>query len=182
MGAVWWVLGFVCAALVIGAVTLVVYLSVKESRARQHVLENGEPTVGWVVQANTALFEKGNMDYPALVLISPDPETADDEEFMTGLAERIMDLKGEEGDDEDEEFVSGLVTDERYREGKRDKLPKSFTGGRKVYLAHIWVVRDHLPRGKIDRSYVHCSVVWDEPGTMIVTRPHRKKGRRRDEE
>jgi hypothetical protein len=174
---IWWVLGFVCAGLVAVAVAVVVYFAIREGQARKHVADHGEATVGWLVQANSNLFEDGNLDYPALVLISPDPDVADDEPFMTRLAERIMGLKGADCDDDDEAFVSGLVTDETYREGRRDKLPKSLTKGKAVYLGHIWVCRDHLPGKKLTQPFVPCTVIWDEPGSLICTRPHRRKAK-----
>jgi hypothetical protein len=178
----WWLIGgLLCGGLAVAAVVGLILLGRIDTRNRQRTLEKGEPTVGWIIQANNNLFEEGHMDYPALVLISPDEETANDEEFMTDLAGRIMELKGERGGDEDEEFVSGLVTDERYREGKRDRLPKSFAGRRKVYAAHAMIYREDLPGGKLDRPSVRLSVIWDEPGSLISTRPHRRK-ERRDEE
>ena len=67
--------------------------------------------------------------------------------------------------DEDEAFVAELMADETYVEGKRDKLPKGFAGGRTVYLAHIFVYRDHLP-GDIRRpigtqkSDGFANIIW----------------------
>jgi hypothetical protein len=110
--------------------------------------------------------------YPAFVLLSPDRETASDEEFMTDLAEQIMELKGEDCDDADEQLVSELVTDEKYRAGKRDKPPRSFTEGREVYVAHIIIFREHLPEQKLTEPFVHCQVDWEEPGTLVVSIPH----------
>src|SRR5262249_27826616 len=145
----------------------------------------GEPTIGWLVQANSDLFEEGLMDLPALVLISPDEEVANDEAFMTDLADRIMELKGtdpDDCDDEDEAFVAELMADETYVEGKRARLPQRFARGRKVYLVHIFVYRDHLPGGRIRQRRIRCAVIWDDPKSLICTRPSARRRRRRDED
>lgn len=178
----WWILGSICGVLTLLAIVGIVILAIRDSKRKNYVLENGDHTTAWLVQANNKLFQDGIMDLPALVLISPDEATAADEEFMTDLAERIMELKDTDPDDDDEAFVAKLVTDETYVEGKRDKLPRSFTDGRKVYLAHIYVYRDHLPLKKIGKRKIACAVIWDEPGTMICTRPVKPKRRDDDED
>jgi hypothetical protein len=174
MGTLWWVLGLTCSGLVLAAIATVAYLWVLESRRRKRVLAEGQPTFGWLVQANQKLFEPGVIDLPALVLISPDERTLRDETFLNELAERIFDLKGTPPDEcasKDEAFVAELMMDETYVEGKRDKLPKSFTQGRPVYLAHIFVYRDDLPGKRIGRRRIACSVIWDDDKSMICTRP-----------
>ncbi len=177
---------WVCIGLTVVAVVVIVIANLSEKKAYEYTVRHGEPALGWIVQANNALFESGVLDQPALILVSPDEDTANDEEFMTELAEEIMDLKGVDCDDDDEEFVSGLVTNEAYVQGKRDKLPKAFAGRPNVYLAHVYIYRDHLPKKRLSQKYVNCLIVWDEPGTMICTRPWkgRKKSKpsRRDED
>lgn len=171
-------------ALTVVGIAVIVWANVAQNKARDYTLQNGEPSIGWLVQANNNLFEAGNLDYPALVLISPDPKSAEDEEYMTELAEDIMAIKGVDCDDDDEEFVSGLVTDETYIEGKRTKLPKAFADRPNIYLCHIYIFRDHLPKKRLTQNYVCCSIIWDEPKTLICSRPwkSRKKSKRRDDD
>jgi|GEM_PF-3003629 len=175
-------------ALVIGAIVVVVVilgiiLTIKLNRRRKHVLDAGEHTWGWLVQANNDLFKKGDMDLPALIIISPDEETNDDEEFMTELADDIMTLKGEdpeELDDSGEAKVAKLMADETYIEGRRDKLPKSFTDGKTVYLVHFYVFRDDLPGKKLGQDpRVPVAIIWDEDDTLVCTRPTKKKKKKR---
>lgn len=182
MTLLWIILGLGCVGLVLALIAFVVYANIHERRGIAYVKEHGSRTLGWIVQANDNLFQEGQMpSYPALVLISPDKDTAADEEFMTDLAQEIMELKGEECEDEEEQAVSNLVTDERYREGKRDRLPDSFTDGREVYLAHIIIFREHLPKRRLTEPCVHCQVVWDKPGTLVITiPPPQKPSRKRD--
>ncbi|MDY3555802.1 hypothetical protein R5W24_004948 [Gemmata sp. JC717] len=178
--------GWVCVALTVAAVAFVVYANVVDRKRRARTLEQGDQTHGWLVQANSALFEDGHMDLPALVVISPDPDTNDDEEFMTDLAARIMDLKSETGRvigrTKAERAVSKLMSDETYIEGRRDRLPDEFTDGREVYLAHIFIYRDHLPLKRLEDRQVLCAVVWDDDAAMICTRPMPRKRRRRDDD
>jgi hypothetical protein len=172
--AVWWVLGFSCGGLTLAAVLAIVWFAIADSQKKRRTLEQGEHTIGWLVQANTRLFEAGILDDPALVLISPDKSTAEDKEFMLDLADRIMELKGmdpEELDDDDEAFVAELMADEAYIEGRRDKLPKSLTGGRKICVAHIYIYRHDLPNKLLKGRRVPCAIIWDEPQSLICTRP-----------
>ncbi|MDB5309505.1 MAG: hypothetical protein JWO38_3707 [Gemmataceae bacterium] len=181
MDNIWWIVGFGCGGLVLLAVAGVVYLAILDSRKKKRALDEGESTTGWLVQANSKLFEDGMMDLPALVLISPDPGTAKDEDLMTDLAERIMELKGADPDDcatDAEAKIAGWMSDETYVEGRRDELPRSLTGGKEVYLAHIFVYRDHLPEKRIEGPKIPCVVIWNDPKSLICTRPLTRQERR----
>jgi hypothetical protein len=180
-------------AIVIGVIMVIalifgIILNMRLNKRRDRVLEEGEQTHGWLVQANNELFAKGDTDLPALVIISPDPETNDDEEYMTELADDIMTLKGEDPDDcdtEGEAKVAKLMADETYIEGRRDKLPKSFTDGKTVYLVHFYVFREHLPSKKLgDSPKVACAIIWDDEESLVCTRPQNKqrKKKRRDDD
>lgn len=177
------IVAIVIVSLVIVLAIIGVIVTIKLNKRRDRVLNEGELTHGWLVQANNALFEKGDTDLPALIIISPDPDTNDDEEFMCELADDIMDLKGTDPDDAEtdgEAKIVELMADETYIEGKRDKLPKSFTDGKKVYLVHIYVFRDHLPGKRLGGSRrVPCAIIWDEDDSLVCTRPRNKKDRRR---
>jgi hypothetical protein len=173
MAWLWWTLGIVGVLLAL-LVILGLILSYFESKQKRRVLTEGEHTTGWLVQANNSLFEPGTLDLPAMVVISPDPETARDKDFMTELAERIFNLKGHDPDecgDKEDAFVAALMADERYIQGKKDRLPKRFAEGRTVYLAHIMIFRDDLPGKKLSGRRVPCAVVWDDDKQPIVSRP-----------
>ncbi len=164
--------GWILVGLGVAFVILVVIFTIKEGKKKRYALENGAQTHGWLVQANNALFEDGLMDNPGLVIISPDKKTNDDRDFMSDLADQIMELKTEEGDTKAERKVSRLMADETYVEGKRDKLPEELTKGKTVFLVHIMIYRDHLPGKKLRHRKVYCAIVWDEPSTMVCTRPY----------
>ena len=179
---VWWIIGGV---VVVGVIVVIAVFAVKDARDRRRTLAEGDHVTGWLVQANTALFEEGVMDNAALCVISPDPDTAADEDFMVDLADRIMELKGfgpDDTDDDDEAEVAELMASEAYKPGRRDRLPKGFTKGKRVYLAHLFVYRDDLPKKRLTGRRLHVAVIWDEPDTLICTRPAPKKKRRRDDD
>jgi hypothetical protein len=185
MSGLWWALGLGCGGLLVLGVIVVAYFNIRDRKNRERAIAEGEHTVGWLVQANANLFQEGVMDLPALVLLSRDKETVKDEAFMTELADRIMALKGvdpSECGDKDEACVAELMSDETYIEGKRDLLPRRFANGRQVYLAHIVIYRDHLPKKRITSNRIPCTILWDEPKSMICTRPVTRKVRRRDEQ
>jgi hypothetical protein len=185
MGWIWWVLGLSCGGLVLLALAGLVYLVIRDHQIAKRVIAEGEHTTGWLVQANVKLFQNGIVDLPALVLLSPDKAVANDKELLTDLAERIMELKGTDPadcDDKDDAFVSELMRDEKYIEGKRDLLPKGFAQGRVVYLAHLYVYRDHLPGKRVTGHQLPCAVVWDDLKLPICTRPPTQGDRRREEE
>ena len=64
------------------------------------------------------------------------------------------------------------------------KLPAKFADGREVYLVHIMIYRDDLPEKKLTSRRVPCAIIWDEPDTLVCTRPakNRKRRARRDED
>jgi len=178
-------IGLGVGALVLIVLAYGVFIAIRDAKMKNRLIEEGDHTIGWLVQANSNLYEEGILDYPALVLISPDKETANDEEFMTGLAERVGELKGtrpDDCDDKDDAIVAKLMWDETYLKGRRDKLPKRFANGRKVYLAHIFVYREHLPKKRIEGARIPCALFWDDPKSLIVTRPAPTKKRRRKSE
>ena len=170
----------------LAAVILGIILNKRLNKRRDRILEEGDKTHGWLVQANDELFKKDDgEDHPALIVISPDEETNNDEEFLTELIEAITDLKGEdpeECDDKGEAKVARLMADETYIEGRRDKLPKSFTKGKEVYLVHIYVFRAHLPGKRLGlKPKLPCAIIWDDAKSMVCTRPLSKKERRKPE-
>ena len=66
-----WVLGVLA---VVGFVLLIVVLSIRDAKRKRRTLEEGEPVTGWLVQANSNLFTAGQVDYPAVCLLTPDAD------------------------------------------------------------------------------------------------------------
>jgi hypothetical protein len=171
---VWWLVGSVCGGVVLLAVCAVVGLMIVDSRKKNRVIREGDHTFAWLVYAKENLFRAGLLDDSALVLISPEGLTANDERRMADLADCVVMLRGrpaDECDSRDKATVAELLRDETYVEGKRDRLPELFAYGREVYLAHLFVYRDHLPTQRITSPRIACAILWHEPNSLICTRP-----------
>ena len=116
------IIAIAIGVVMVAAVILGIILNKRLNKRRDRILEEGDKTHGWLVQANDELFKKDDgEDHPALIVISPDEETNNDEEFLTELIEAITDLKGsdpEECDDKGEAKVAKLMADETYIEGQ----------------------------------------------------------------
>ncbi len=172
--------GWLCIGLTVAAVSFIVFLNVLTVRQKNYTVACGEATHGWLVHAHTNIFSEGNMNEAGLVVVSPDSKTNNDEKFMSDLAERIMALKGEDGDTKSEQIVAELMEDETYISGHWSELPAEFTDGKRVFLVHIMIFRDHLPETKLVERKVPCAIVWDEPGKMVCSRPVKSSKRRRN--
>ncbi len=180
----WW-LGGICGAFVLLIVVALGYFMVTDSSKRRRTVRDGQHVTAWIVQANMRLYQDSILDDPALVVISPDAETADDKDFMIALADRIMDLKDTDPDNCDnreDAFVAELMFDEAYVEGKRVALPRRFAGGRDVYLAHVFVYREDLPGKKLRRRRLTCAIIWEDPKSLICTCPPNTPTFREDED
>jgi hypothetical protein len=158
-------------------------------RRRDRVLRLGDRTHGWLIHVWAPYYSKGDSqysvsktvfeardpdcaDFRTLIIISPDADTNEDAEFMTELAEDIAAIRKRSLDRlyEDEARVQDLLRIDCYREGRRNKLPKSLTDGRTVFLAHLYVFREHLPNALNGDRRILCSIIWDEHG-LICSRP-----------
>jgi hypothetical protein len=134
----------------------VLFWIARKNRREDEVRESGQVVVGWIVQANRVLYEKYQMDAPAQVLITFDRELAEDIDQMRELAEDLGRLKEGWARTPDEDRLARLVRDETARFGRRDPLPKRFTGGPTVYSVAVMVRRRYLPRGRITYPYIYC--------------------------
>src|SRR5262249_37312956 len=152
----------------------IVYGSVRESQERRYYEEHAEPMVGWIVQANPALYDRGAIDRPAQILVAFDGDPAKPDAEIAEMAMRAAGLKQLVPEDPAEAEVSLLVADETYRPFERFKLPKRFTGGRKVYSMHVWVVRALLPDGVLRHPFVRCLVLRDEEKRRPRMMPYKR--------
>jgi hypothetical protein len=158
---------------VLGVVVLGIILYISSLRQLKYYREHAESMVGWLVQANTALFEKGSIGSPAQVLVCFDDPADEPDENIGALAQRVFRLKGKRLSDPTEAKVSKLVTDESYRPYVWNRLPKSFTDGRTVYSMHLWIDRAMLPDRILQHPFVRCRILRNEPGTRVMMEPYR---------
>ena len=59
------IIAIVIGVVIVLAVIVGIILNAKLNKQRDRVLDEGEHTHGWLVQANDELFEKGDSDMPA---------------------------------------------------------------------------------------------------------------------
>jgi len=167
----------VCAVLLLVPAVLIavlVYRAGRGNRARRRVMRVGEPTVAWVSMCTVNLNEGGPGDGWAIALISPNPKVKIGD--LAGILKTINDSPiGEEDGDLAFAFLAVTPTGQPYQEGFRSRLPDSVTGGREVYVAHIWVFLSDVPGGKRfpNESDVAlpCQVNWDENDSLMCSRP-----------
>jgi hypothetical protein len=115
-----------------------------------------------LVQANNQLWEPGDVTLPALVLISFE-RGSDVMSTLHDLAAEAAALKSRRRPrDRDEQWVGDALRDEEAFYHRRRRLPRSFTGGRVVYLADLWMPRRYLRNGVLGR--VREFPVLAEPG------------------
>jgi hypothetical protein len=184
----WWmVAGSICLLLFVAAVAFLVVIGIREKKREEHVKATGVPLTGWLVQANSVLFEEGTGDNAAQILVTFDEELAGDTERMQELAMKLGRLKSEPPADDMEEEIAQLVIDETARFSTRYKLPREFTGGPVVYSIAVMIRRKYLPEGKITLPYIHCiGLPGPDGGEVYMTeypdedddRPRRRRPRR----
>ena len=147
-------------------------------KGRVFVPDYGEPTIGWLIQANEDLYRPGPQDLPAFVLVSPDPTTAEDEDFMIGMVDRLNDLRRSRPQTPHERAIARFLAEEMYDSGKRMRVPKLLADGQRLYIAHIWVYRRHLFERFISQRSIPCYVDWDDAKEPVVSRPRKARGRK----
>lgn len=114
------------------------------------VRANGVETEVLLVQANNAAFAPGEADLPGLALLTFDASLGRDRQAMMDIAHRAYELKSRPPQTADERVVAEFMADETAFYHRRFRLPPAFTGGKKAYLADIWLVRRFLPAGRLD--------------------------------
>ena len=124
----------------------------------------GDRIVGWIVQANDILFEKGDKEdlLPGLVIFSFDDDVGYDEDFMLSIADYLLKLKKEGSNDPDLQKLVKEIKNEKWKKNSVRKLPSSITDGAEVYMAHVLIGRDTLPKMRLTRSYIRIKAMKDD--------------------
>jgi hypothetical protein len=126
----------------------------------------GVPVRAVRVHANRALYEPGQGDYPALVLVTFDRKVENDRRYLHELAERLFELKERSPRGRAEADARDIIlANERlgvYH--RRRRLPQDFTGGPVIYAADFWYHRDFLPGGCIPSKTERTVACLAEPG------------------
>ncbi len=162
--------GTVCGLPIVAAVGWFLWFSHTETKKEQRVQRDGTLFWGYLVQANNVLFQPGNDNAPGQVVFtfekSPDGLAAAEQ-----AAARLAELKTEDPADKTEESLLELVRNESYDPGSRKKLPAKFTGGRDLYLAHVWIWRERLPKRRLTAEKIRCVALPGDEGEVYHALP-----------
>lgn len=170
--------GSMCVVFVLVAVVLTVCMSLAAGRHERHVMEKGRPVVGWVVQAPAAIFQPGETDRAAQILLTFDPAVPDPPALLTELAARLRELRDRPPKDGATAEIARLVNDATYRPYERFRLPDALTGGAAVFFAHVYVKRELLPAGVLDLPFVRCRAIPDEEDSRVLMVGYEAEDRR----
>jgi hypothetical protein len=139
----------------------------QRKQEQQDVKRQGVRLVGWIVQANNALFQPGLNDLPAQVIITFD-DVPNVTEYLEKIGKKLYSLKSGYGIDPVERQVAKLVKDETFVYGSRVKLPTEFTGGPTVYSCHVIIERQCLLHGCLKLPFVECKAMPGDKGIVCM--------------
>ena len=147
------------------------FLLRREQKRNERLKRNGVPVIAAVVQVDDSVYNpEGKWPAPpGQFIITFDPAVKEPRVFLPVLALRMMNLKGKEPTDLDEQFVAKLVTDERYYHGRRVRLPDSFTGGPEVFVVYLSVFRYALPGRHLQEPWLECIATPGDKGDIEMT-------------
>ena len=135
---------------------------------QEFLMTEGEVVWAAVVQANKLLFERGDLDCPAMVVYGRDPELDARPAELREIAKRVYKLKGATPRDPVERAIAAKVTDEMDRT-MGWALPVELTA-RHVCSAAVMVWRKHIPDGVLTGSSFPMFVHDATKAVMVV--PH----------
>ncbi|MFD5110057.1 hypothetical protein [Streptomyces cinereoruber] len=135
------------------------------------LLAEGRLVWGALVQANSALFERGRDDLPAAVIYSPDAVFDDSPDLLLDIAQKLYRLKGTRQQDPELAAFSRMLASEMDREMQME-VPRRLTGSVTVYCTDIIVARRHLP-GRVLNEQVFPLLIAPERTAMTMMLPSR---------
>ena len=130
---------------------------------QKRLLKQGRIVWGALVQANVAVYERGEHDHFAIVVHSMDDERFETPRELRAIAQRLFESKGDPVD-----RLSHMVADEREPMYARP-LAACFTDGASVLATEIAVIRKHLPDEVLHGQVFPLLVLPGEtPAVMIL--------------
>jgi len=103
----------------------------------------GDVVWGHTIQANELLFRDGDMDHPAALMYSLDPEMDNSPYILEDAAHDLFAVKGEDTAPDLQEFADKLA-DEMITDWKIP-VPPRLTQGIQCYYLTTMIIRKHLP-------------------------------------
>jgi hypothetical protein len=139
------------------------------ARLRKVEQDGGVDVPGAVVLAHRGLYDAGEDDLPARVLVSFHRDA--DDGYLRELARYIGTLKGTSPQGRMKRDLAKLVDDERAVRYRRKELPLAATDGVPVYACDVWVHRPFLRKTCLSNRIVPCLAVRGLKGACEVL-PH----------
>jgi len=120
------------------------------------------PTLTWahLVQANSRLYEEGENDHPAMLLYSLDPEVSPTD--LRRMARILFDTKEAAVD-----RLSQILADEHIH-CSRYELPHWLSYGKRVFAAGFMVLREHLPRRRLETGFFPLLVSPEKTRAVMI--------------
>ena len=115
---------------------------------QQILFEKGTVVWGYIVQANSQLFEPGEKDHPAAAVFSLDKHYDHNLSDLADIAYQLYDYKGVEDPPQEIREFAEIITDEM-RSPFNVLLPHALTAGRDVYFTSLMISRKHLPERRL---------------------------------
>lgn len=128
------------------------------------LLTQGIVVWGHLLQANSALFARGNDDLPGASIYSPELHLHDDLTRLASVSEEVTALRQGGGKNPREKEIGKWLADERTT-FMAHPVPASIAGATPVLSSCHMFIRKHLPGGKLTTSYFPLLV---HPATKAV--------------
>ena len=135
-------------------------------RAQEELYRSGEIVWGHVVQANSLLFQPGNIDSPAEVIYSLDDPRGIDPRHLKHVSRQLSALKGRTPHDPQARAIADHLTDEWTRRFGL-AVPTELSGPVPMLLSTIFVSRRHLPSAFLCMSLIPLLVSPQPPHFAI---------------
>lgn len=130
--------------------------------SENRIFQEGTVVWGHVIQANAAMFEDGDEDYPGELLFSlEDPRKVDCRE-LKNLASKIFSLKGATPDHPELAHIADYLTDELIRVFGLE-VPRVLSPSLKCHISTTLFLRKHLPNGRLSSSLMPIVVSKSQP-------------------
>lgn len=136
-------------------------------REQKKLLREGTIAIGMLVQANSALFQKGVLNAPANVIYISEVEIDNPLATLLQAALKIYSLKETKPEDPDEAKFARMVSYDLGRDF-RVSVPDSLSNGLDATYTTIMVHRKHLPYGYLSGCYFPLLIHQESRAAMIL--------------
>ncbi|MEM8805453.1 MAG: hypothetical protein AAGF01_05440 [Cyanobacteria bacterium P01_G01_bin.38] len=143
---------------------------ISQYRDQFRLLRTGKIVWGYLVQANTLLFEAGPKNHPAALVYSPDPTFHNNLPALASLAKDLFALKNQtltHPETEELKIFADAITSE-VRGLLNVEIPRHSTWGKQVYFTTLTVHRKHLPTGYLKLGWFPLLIAPDTSSAVMI--------------